>query len=253
MLPIVLSGLVVASPGLLPWVHAEGQFAHDLGLDPLRGRMEVGLEAGLWASPSSRWHVDIHAAFRVYVRANRDGETFFRISPTQIHFPVGARIRFPLGSGSEWGLFARHQSNHDVDEPDAALSRETVSYEIYGAELVWPGIRLAAGLYYDRGTRLDGTPQLPFDYYLAGLSVSADRQLAGPWYAGGQLSVVAHRNGEHTPPHLNVGGWIDSGVRLSGAAGTLGVFLRFERIEDFRRLGDEPHHLLMLGTSVSSR
>jgi len=51
-------------------------------------------------------HLDIFTAVRTTVRENRADETVVRISPQQVAFPVGARLRSPLAAGREWRTFA---------------------------------------------------------------------------------------------------------------------------------------------------
>lgn len=201
--------------------------------------------------------LDIHAAIRAYIRSNNDTEGVMRISPQQVHFPVGARLRFPVERDLEWGLFAFHQSNHDVDESDALQNAETVAYEIYGADLAAPGWRVAAGIYYDRGTRIESEDPpridrqtLPFDYYLAGVQGEWAQPLHDPLYGAGRLELVGHLGGDHSPPHLNIAGEAEVGVFFAGDAGAWRVFLRFERVEDYQKLEDDPRHMALLGVGL---
>lgn len=249
MLPILLAAWV-----WVPRVDAMGEVGYDLATDDgLRASIRLGLEVAL--VEGADWQLQIFTEARTFVRENdRRHETLFRISPEQIHYPVGARLRFDLGDGFGWGLVAFHQSNHDVDSTDERLARETLAYEIYGAEWSSPWGRLWGGLFYDRGTRLDGTRQsLPFDYYLGGLIAESERPVWGPLYAGGRLALVAHRNADHAPAHLDLDGWLDAGWRLDGPGGVWRVFARFQRIENYRYLGDTPRHLLLLGTALGTR
>lgn len=236
---------------LIPRVDAGAEITHDLGLDALRATIELELDLGVFAGDG--WRVDAFTSVRTYVRGNREDESPVRISPQQVHFPVGARVRWRIDDESEWGLFAFHQSNHDVDTDDPVLNNETLAYEIYGADWVWRWLYVGGGLYYDRGTTLEDVPQtLPFQYYLLGATVAADVPILDIWYAAGEVTLIGHRNGDHQVPYLNIDGHLDSGVRFTGEAGSIRVFLRFERIEDYRHLGDTPRHLLSLGTGLGS-
>lgn len=248
----MLPTIVLAATALLPRVDARAEAAHDLGLDDaLRGRIVVGLDAETIRATS--WRLDIHTDLRSYVRENRGSEGPVRISPQQVHYRVGARLRFPLDDASSWGLFTFHQSNHDVDEDDQRLNRETIAYEIYGVEWRRPGLRIAGGVYYDRGTtRALEAQTLPFDYYLFGMQLDALRALRRPLYAAGHLELIAHRNGDRTPAHLNIRGHADLGAAWRGDAADLRTFLRFERVEDYRHLGDAAHHMLLLGTAIET-
>lgn len=238
---------------LLPRVDAGAEVAHDLGLDAaLRATLEVDLDLTLFAGAD--WSVEAFTAVRTYVRSNHGGESPVRISPQQVHFPVGARVRWTLPGGSRWGLLAFHQSNHDVDTDDERLNRETLAYEIYGAEWIGDWLQVGGGIYYDRGTTLEGRPQtLPFQYYLAGVWAALDIPIHDVWYTALDVELVAHRNADHDIPWLNVSGHLDAGARFTGAAGRWRVFLRFERREDYQHQADEPRHLLLLGTGLGSR
>lgn len=249
-----LVSVVLAAWVWLPRVDAMGEVAYDLAVDErLRATIRLELEIGVVAGAD--WRLEVFTEARSFIRENdRRFETLFRISPEQIHYPVGARLRFDLGDGHGWGLVAFHQSNHDIDSSDVTFARETLAYEIYGAEWLSPWVHVWGGLFYDRGTRLDGTRQgLPFDYFLAGVIAESEVDVWGPWYAGGRLGVVAHRNGGHVPAHVDLDGWLDAGWRLDGPGGAVRVFARFQRIENYRFLGDAPRHLLLIGTALGSR
>lgn len=242
--------IALTALSLLPRVDAFAEIAHDFGLSPLRGTIEVGVDLTVVQAPT--WQLEIFTSGRTFVRHNSGSESPVRISPRQVHYPVGARLRWPLADGRSWALVASHQSNHDVDVTDPILNEETVSYEIYGAEYRWPQVRIVGGLYYDRGTRLSGDPQtLPFDYYLFGAAVDALVPLGRLGFGAGRVEVVAHRNRDHAPRYLNVGGRLDGGLRWQGEGGAMRLFLRAQRIEDYRFLGDV-RHALLLGFGMGS-
>lgn len=241
--PSLLAALV-----WLPRTTAGAEAAHDLGLDgDLRGTITLAVDLQLVRGAG--WRLDIFTQARTVVRENTSTETKVRISPQHIAYPVGARLRFPLEGAAEWGLFAYHQSEHDIDTDDARLNDETVSFEVYGAEYVLPRLRVGGGLYYDRGSRLDGSRQkLPFDYYLLGGTVSGWLPFFGPTYGAGSLTAIALLE----EPWVHVAGHVDAGWRLEGDAGEWRAFLRFQRISDYRYLGDSPRHLLLIGTSLGT-
>jgi len=249
----VLASALTAALAVLPRIDAAAEVAHDFGLDPdLRGTLRLAFDARALAGDG--WHFDIFTEVRSTVRENRGRESPVRVSPQQIGYPVGGRLRFPLGGEREWGLFAFHRSNHDVDEGDPELLTETIAYEVYGADWVLPPLRLAAGVYYDRGTtRAQKRQTLPFDYYLFGVRAEADVPLGERAFTGGVFEAIAQRNAGHAPAYVNLQGHLDVGALWRGSAGAWRVFLRFERIEDYRFLGDDPHHLLMLGTAIGAR
>lgn len=232
--------------------------AHTVGLtDHIRGTIAAGVDATV--ARDQRWALDVFTTFRGYVRFNREGEGAVRISPRQVHYPVGARLRFPIGDQPiaeakySWGLVAFHQSNHDVDESDPVLNRETVSYEIYGLTWWAPRLRLTGGLYYDRGTtRALKYQRLPFDYYLAGAQAEGWRPLGDHLYLRGLLELIGHRNGDHSPAYLNVNATAEIGGRWTGDGGQIRLFVRGQRLEDYRYLDDQPRHLLMLGLTLAS-
>jgi hypothetical protein len=235
-----------------PYVGGGAEVAHDLGLNSdLRGTINVNFEAEVLDAGS--WSLEVHTGLQSYVRENRSNETHFRISPEQIHYPVGARIRYDVDRRTAWALIARHQSNHDIDTNDPALNRETIAFEVYGAQLLGDGYLLETGLYYDRGTRLGGRKQYwPFDYYLAGLRTQFEWPRIGAWYTALEATTVFHRN-EATPvPHVSLGGHGDIGWRFNGQNGQFRAFARGQRIMDYQSLGDAPHHVIMLGFSVLS-
>lgn len=247
----MLSALLAIS--ILPRIDAGAEVAHGVGFEQsLRGTIELHLDMVLINAAS--WHLDLFTSSRTFVRSNTAQESPVRISPQQINYPVGLRLRFPnLAADTEWGLFAMHQSNHDIDESDPEQNRETLSYEQYGVEMESPRLLLSAGVYYDRGTRLDGAPQtLPFEYYLAGVAAEGDWPIpdAGPLYLAGGLNLVAHRGEAHSPSFLNVSGHADLGGVWHGEAGDWRAFIRLQRIEDYQYLGDTPRHLLLVGTAL---
>lgn len=255
-----MNAIVLAALAWMPRVDAAGEVAYEVGLDThLRATIRLMLDLDVVAGEG--WQVSIFHETRSFVRSNdRRYETLFRISPEQIHYPVGARLRFDLEPGHAWGLLAFHQSNHDVDSFDELQARETVAYELYGAEYVAPLGHVWGGLLYDRGTRraADGSDRLvrqslPFDHYLAGLIAEGARDVWRSAYVGGRLAVFAHLGDEHDPPYLNLDGWLDAGWRVEGAGGAWRFFARFQRIEDYRQLGDTPRHLLLVGTALGTR
>lgn len=246
------SAAALASLLVLPQLAAGFEVAHDLGLDGrLRGAVDFGLDARIVGADC--WHADLFFGVHTWVRENAPGlETLFRVSPDQVQYPVGGRLRFVLADGTEWGLFVAHRSNHDVDSVDPSLARETISYEVYGAE--WVGRRLgaSAGVVVDRGTTRQGDWQTPFDYYLAALGVRGSTSLDGPAYAAAALDAVAHRGAGHSPPHVNLDARAEVGLAAPGPAGTVRVFLRLQRVEDYRWLGEGARHLLLLGVGVGA-
>ena len=247
-----MSPFVLLAAAFLGRVDAHGEAAYDAGLDrDLRGHILFGLGAELVRTPSLR--LEIFTTARSLVRSNRADEGPVRISPQQIYYRAGAHLRLGPPDDAAWGLFAVHQSNHDIDESDAVLIRETIAYEIYGIEWLTSGLRIAGGVYYDRGTTRELEAQaLPFNYYLLGVESQASTWLQPPFYAAAAIELVAHRNGSHSPGHLNISGQIDLGAALTGRGGALRVFLRLERLEDYQFLGDRPRHLLLVGTSIDT-
>jgi hypothetical protein len=237
---------------LLPRVDADVEVGHYVGLGHLRGTIRLGLDVEVLRAP--RWHLDIWTATQSFVRTNHRNESPVRISPQQVWYPVGIRLRFPLGdAGAQWGIFASHQSNHDIDSYDLPQARETVAYEIYGAELVLPWLHLHGGLYYDRGTRISGDPQtLPFDYYLAGVTAEGAWPLGSHLYTASTLNLVGHRDSGTDIPYLNLAGHLDVGSRWQGARGVARVFVRGQRVEAYQQLGDAPEYLLLLGVGLGS-
>ncbi len=254
--------VLLAALAWLPRVDAGGEVAYEIGLDD-RMRATIRLMLDLDVVAGEGWQLSIFHETRTFVRSNdRRFETLFRISPEQIHYPVGARLRFDLDDGHAWGLVAFHQSNHDVDSTDAFQARETVAFELYGAEWLSPWFQLWGGLLYDRGTRQvdpddpgEGFTRQswPFDYYLAGLIAESEATLWRSAYVGGRLAVFGHLGEDHAPPHLNLDGWLDAGWRVGGEGGVWRFFARFQRIEDYQRLGDAPRHLLLIGTALGTR
>jgi hypothetical protein len=240
---------------LLPKVDASAEIGHFVGLGRLRGTIRLAIDVEVVRGET--FAISIFTEAQSFVRRNEGTESPVRISPQQMWYPVGARLRWDRPGGESWGFFAFHQSNHDIDTDDAQLNQETVSFEVYGAEYLWPHLRLMGGLYYDRGTRLSGRPQtLPFDYYVAGLGVRGELPLGPRWYLAGALNPVFHRNGDHAIPYLNLPGNVDVGLRFSdgpeAGGGQLRVFVRGQRVEDYQHLGDRPEHLLLLGVGLDS-
>ena len=74
-----------------------------------------------------------------------------------------------------------------------------------------------------------------------------------PAYTAARLEVITHRDADHDPAYVSFDGHLDLGARWQGEQGTLRVFLRGQRIENYRFLGDEPRHLLLIGTGLASR
>lgn len=236
---------------LLPRLDAGAEIAHDFGLSPLRGTINLNIDLSLLQS--APWQLDIFFGIESFVRYNQPPESPVRISPQQVHYPVGMRYRRDLGAGQAWGLFAFHKSNHDIDTTDRILNQETVSYEVYGADWLMPGLHLQGGLHWDRGTRLSSKAQdLPFDYMLFGVAVESEVPLSELAYAAARVELIAHRDAEHTPAYLDIDGHLDVGLRWAGDGGTLRVFLRGQRIENYRYLGHEPLHLVLIGTGMGS-
>ncbi|MFN3201158.1 MAG: hypothetical protein ACE366_22350 [Bradymonadia bacterium] len=241
---------------VMPRLTTFAEAAHTVALsDDIRGVVATGIDAQVLRGP--RWSLEIFTTFRSYVRYNREGEGVVRISPRQIHFPVGARVRFPIdaetlaASKYSWGLQAFHQSNHDIDENDPVLNRETISYEVYGVTWWSPHLKALAGVYYDRGTTRAGKHQtLPFDYYLAGAQLDGWYPLSARIYGRMAFEGIVHTNGERAPGHLNVNITTDLGLRWPGASGEIRTFLRGQRLEDYRFLGDTSQHMLMVGLTL---
>lgn len=249
-----MHALVLAALVWMPRFDAGAEVAYEVGLDEgLRATIELSIEVVPVAGDD--WQLILFHDAQSYVRSNdRRYETLFRISPQQIHYPVGARLRFELSDGHAWGLVAFHQSNHDIDSFDERFARETLAYELYGAEWLSPWVHLWGGFLYDRGTRLDGTRQgLPLNYYVAGLIAESELPLTEVLYVGGRARLFGHLNGDHAPPHLNVDGRLDFGAALRGEGGVWRFFARIQRIEDYQHLDDRPRHLILLGTRLSTR
>ena len=233
--------------------------AHELGVDEeFRGLLDLGLDLEAWRGDG--WGVELGTAVHTLVRENRANESVVRISPRAVAYSAVARIS--LGDRG-WALFALHRSQHDVDSDDAVGNRETISYEIYGAQ--WTAlsegggrIRVAGGVYYDRGTTLDGVAQTrPFDHYLGGVRGDGLLPLrglgAGPGYLAATVELVGHRDPAHLPlAYLNTGGAIEGGIRLEGPAGELRVGLGLVRVEDPLHLGQAARHLLLLSVRAGS-
>ena len=212
-------GVLLAALIWFPGFDARLAAAHDLGVEEhLRGAIELNIDIKLLRDP--RWRLDLFSGIETFVRSNRRQEGLVRISPEQLRFPVGIRMRFPLEGTREWGLFARHQSNHDIDSIDAALAKETISYEVYGVDWKTTEFKAEAGVYYDRGTRLSGKHQVwPFDYYLGGIGLSLNKSLSPRFYMTARTLFVAHRNAHHDIPYTNVDGHIEAGYQVFGLRG----------------------------------
>jgi len=239
---------------LLLWFpHLGGsvEAAQDIGLDDtLRGTIGLQLEAIVVQQPT--WQLEVYIGHQTMVRSNRANETPFRISPEQIYYPVAARLRMPLQkTGRSWALFARHQSNHDIDTNDPVLNRETISFEAYGIQLITPKSMTELALYYDRGTRIGGRQQIwPLDYFLLGGQYGAEFELSRQTYAAGRVELVGHTN-QHTPiPHLDISGRGDIGFQHTGRGGRVRFFLRLQRVSNYRFLGETPRHLLLVGLGI---
>ena len=239
---------------LLVWFpHLSGtvEIGQDLGLDDaLRGTITLQLETVAIQQPS--WQLEVYIRHDTFIRSNRANETPFRISPEQIYYPLGVRIKMPIPKTSRsWAVFARHQSNHDIDSNDAELNRETISFETYGAQLITPKSLVELSLYYDRGTRVDGRQQVwPLDYFLAGGRYGAEIALTHRVYASTRLEFVGHTNEGTQIPNLDISGYGELGFQTVGRTGRNRFFLRAQRINNYRFLGDTPRHLLLLGLGI---
>ncbi len=217
--------------------------AHDLGLDEdFRGALDLGVDVDAWQADG--WTLELGTEVETLVRENRIDESVVRVSPRRVVYGAIARIRL----GDRWSLFVLHRSQHDVDSDDAAVNRETISYEIYGVQWRKDLLRIAGGVYYDRGTTVDGRAQtLPFDHYLAGVRADGLLPIAGPMYAAASLEVVAHRDAAHLPlGHVNTGGSVELGVRVRGPGAELRVGLGVRRVEDPLHLKQPALHMLLL-------
>ena len=248
-----MNPLVLLALTWLPHFGGSAQFSHDLNTnDDLRGDISLNVNFGIARTES--WRMNGFTSVRSMIRDNNRRETVFRISPQQVHYPVGLRLRWRLTDNSEWGLIAYHQSNHDVDTSDADLNRETISFEIYGFEWANRSTMVRLGLYYDRGTRLDGTLQnWPFNYYLAGATVCGEWPIIGDWFIGGRLTGIGHLNNQTPIPYLTVGGHAEVGIRFLGARGEFRILSRVTRLTDYPYLGATPQHILALGLDIRSK
>ena len=245
--------LLLAALVWFPQFGGHVEVGHDVGLsEDLRGVIDLRLDISLVQGKT--WRLDVDAGALSYVRENRKNETGFRISPEQIHSPVGLTLRLGRAKTAHtWALVARHQSNHDIDTSDPVLNRETISFEVYGVRLLGPAYRVEAGVYYDRGTRLDETQQnWPFNYFLAGLSAQGEWSPQNSWYVAGSFEFIAHRNAGTDLPYIDLGGHLDLGWQLIGHQGRGRGFLRYARVNNYQYLGDTPRHLLMLGVGIDS-
>lgn len=238
---------------LLPDATASVEAAHDLGLEEtLRGRVFAQVAPTLFRGAD--WGVSIEVGLETWFRENDPlTESPVRLSPHQIRYPVAAHLRFDLPGRQVWGVFALHQSNHDVDVTDERLNRETLSFEVYGAEWRGPDFALWGGMIYDRGTTLAMRRQSwPFDYSFATLHGDARQSLWGPVDASAALTLAFHRNGDTQLPHVRVDASADVGATFTGDAGALRPFLRWTRLEDYQHLGDAPRQVLMLGLAINA-
>lgn len=248
MLSITLLSLV-----WLPRIGTMAEVAHDLGANSgLRGTIDLALSVDV--AKTRDWALEVRTSNRTVIRENTRRETVVRVSPEQIYYRIGARARFRLSTQHDWAIFAHHQSNHDLDTNDAELNQETISYEIYGVELLSDTYRIGAGIYYDRGTRLSGRKQYwPFDYYLAGVQGRLEHALYHRWYSAFTAEVTVHRNENTQLPYTNLSGELDVGWHYQGREGDFRGFLRGARLSDYRFLADEPEHMILLGISICSR
>ena len=122
---------------------------------------------------------------------------------------------------------------------------------MYGVQWLWETYAVDVGMYYDRGTRLDGRKQYwPFDYFLAGTRAQGRYPLWSAWYAAYDASMVAHRNQNTPMPYIDLSGHLDVGWTLSGEKGHLNTFMRLERLSNYQYLGDTPAHLLLIGLEI---
>ena len=247
---------------LLPTTDAHVEAGHDLGVDHhLRGRVFLQVAPVLFAGDGYWFRLD--AGLETWFRENnRHRETVVRLSPEQIRYPVSGHLMFTASDADgrwNWGVFALHQSNHDVDTIDPVLTVETVAYEVYGAELerrppsgerdfhAW------AGMVYDRGTTLELKRQSwPFEHSIGGVHFDGRMGLWGPIDTGGDLTVVAHRSRRSEIPHVRLDAALDAGASFTGAAGVLRPFLRAQRLEDYQYLTDAPRYVLMLGLAIET-
>ncbi|MBV71185.1 MAG: hypothetical protein CMH52_07515 [Myxococcales bacterium] len=227
--------------------------AHDLGLDEqLRGRFSLSSQIGIVQEPT--WHLGVFVDHLTYVRSNRRNETPFRISPEQIHFPVGAKLSFPMDTETgRWGLLVKHQSNHDIDSSDQSLARETLAYEYYALFFELNRTNVDVGVYYDRGTRLSGRQQVwPFDYLLAGANLFVEWPWTSTISSQIRLKLNVHRNENTAVSYFDFGHALDLGWRFSGVRASSRLFLSMNRVNNYQFLGDQPRNLLLLGLAISS-
>ncbi len=246
---------------LLPRVDASGGILMDLGTeDELRGtiRFAVDLDVVSGELPwgGRAWRFSVAAEAQSFVRDNREDESKWRISPDQIHYPVMGAFRFEIAEFAEnavleLGVFAAHQSNHDIDVSDANLTRETLAYELYGVEALQSfdrGFgRLYAAVHIDRGTRLDQHLQDPFDFGYFALGFVGSYAIWRGLYAAVDLFCVCHRPDDNEPKAWDLDGTLDLGWRFDGLDGFAKIFLRGARDEAYRYVGDEPVMWLLAG------
>lgn len=241
---------VLAALTLLPAGEAHVEAGHDLGVDRrLRGRVFAQVAPTLFRGDD--WGFRVEAGLETWFRENRFDESPVRLSPEHIRYPVSGHLRFDLPESQAWGVFVAHQSNHDVDTTDELLNRETVSFELYGAEWVGSDFRLWAAMLYDRGTTLQMKRQSwPFEYAFGAVHGDARLPLWGPLDAAGRLTLAFHRNGDTEIPHVRLDAAADVGASFFGPSGALRPFLRAQRLEDYRHLADPPRYVLMLGLAI---
>ena len=255
-MPTALTALLLgASVRLMPAVDASVEAGHDLGADAgIRGVVDARVRPTVVAGDG--WALMVDAGIVTWFRENRRDESVVRLSPEQIGYPVAARLRFETPSGHVWGPFAFHRSNHDVDVTDARRNRETIAYEVYGVEwlhAVWP-LRVAGGLYWDRGTTLQGERQtLPFQHMLAGVEVEARWPIAQHLELATRDEVIALRAVDHAPPHADLNLSVEVAAPFEGERGDIRPWLRLQRVEDYRWLGDPARHVVMLGLTLETR
>ena len=95
--------------------------SYELGWDEhLRGGFELGLDIDV--ARVNEWTLNVYVDHVTWVRSNAKDETVFRISPEQIYFPVGLKLKHDFGT-YQLAMIAHHQSNHDIDSTDQELAR----------------------------------------------------------------------------------------------------------------------------------
>ena len=246
--------VALSAPRLMPAVEASVEAGHDLGLDSqVRGLVEFRVRPTVVSGDD--WRLMVDAGLVTWFRENRADETVVRLSPEQVGYPVAARLRFRTRDDGEWGLFAFHRSNHDVDVPDPLLVRETIAYEVYGAEWLptfWP-LRIGGGLYWDRGTtRALERQSLPFRHMLAGVEVEARWPLHPHLELGTRNELIALRAQDHEPAYLDLDLTLEVSAPFRGELGQVRPWLRLRRIENYQWLEQPARTVLMLGLTLES-